>query len=66
MRTPYNNGKIKMGIYHQSPRYVEQDGDMLTLQDCLIGDPKAIKRKRLARRVYFALLIVIAIAIALT
>ena len=30
--TPYDNGKIKMGIYYQKPKYVEYDSDMLEIQ----------------------------------
>lgn len=64
MRTPYNTGKIKMGIYHQTPKYIEQDNDMLTLQSCLIHDPKILRKKRLEKLFYtifvvFTILVVI-------
>ena len=42
--TPYDNGKVKMGIYYQKPKYVEEDRDMLNLQTYLIGDPVKLKR----------------------
>ena len=41
--TPYDNGKIKMGIYYQKPKYVEMDGDMLEVQKWLIGDPEKLR-----------------------
>ena len=42
--TPYDNGKVKMGIYYQKPKYVEEDRDMLNLQTYLIGDPVKLRR----------------------
>ena len=65
MTIPFNNGKIKMGIYHQHPKYVEQDSDMLALQGCLIGDAKAIRRRRIANRIYVALLVFILLIVVL-
>jgi hypothetical protein len=44
MRTPpYDNGKIKMGIYYQPPKYVEQDRDMLEIQKWMIGNPDRLR-----------------------
>lgn len=43
--TPLDNGKIKMGIYYQKPKYVEQDSDMLYIQKWLIGDPDKLRRE---------------------
>lgn len=45
MRTPYDNGKIKMGIYYEPPKYVEYDTDMLEIQKWLIGDPYKIRQE---------------------
>lgn len=42
--TPFDNGKVKMGIYYEKPKYVEEDRDMLNLQTYLIGDPKILAR----------------------
>jgi len=42
--TPFDNGKIKMGIYYEKPKYVEEDRDMLNLQTYLIGDPVKLRR----------------------
>jgi putative ubiquitin-RnfH superfamily antitoxin RatB of RatAB toxin-antitoxin module len=41
--TPYDNGKVKMGIYYEPPQYVEYDPDMLEIQKWLIGDPKKLR-----------------------
>lgn len=56
MRTPYNNGKIKMGINYQPPKYVEEDSDMIAIQGWFIGDNKAAKRKYWANVAYMTLL----------
>lgn len=45
MRTPYDNGKIKMGIYYEPPKYVEYDRDMLEIQKWMIGDPIKLRRE---------------------
>jgi hypothetical protein len=52
MRTPYNNGKVKIGQYYEPPKYVEEDSDMLTIQGWLIGDKKAARRKFYERVAY--------------
>ena len=63
MRTPFNNGKIKMGIAYEPQQYVETDPDMLFLQSCLIGDP-AIRRKQFYVKLgYWSLLIFIVLII---
>jgi hypothetical protein len=41
--TPYDNGKVKMGIYYELPKYVEYDKDMLEIQKWLIGDPEKLR-----------------------
>jgi putative ubiquitin-RnfH superfamily antitoxin RatB of RatAB toxin-antitoxin module len=40
---PFDNGKIKMGIYYKKPMYVEEDKDMLEIQKWLIGDPDKLR-----------------------
>lgn len=62
MRTPYDTGKVKMGIYYEPPKYVEQDSDMLTIQGWFIGDNKAARRNYWANVTYMA---VLAIAVVL-
>jgi len=49
---PFDNGKIKMGIYYQKPKYVEHDRDMLNLQTYLIGDPVKLKRNYYITRAF--------------
>ena len=62
--TPFDNGKVKMGIYHQPPKYVENDSDMLMLQSYLIQDPKIINFRYWTRVVYYFLVFfVIAVVI---
>ena len=45
MNIPYDTGKVKIGLYYQKPRYVEEDLDMLRLQSYLIYDPARFKRQ---------------------
>ena len=61
---PFDNGKVKMGIYYQKPKYVEYDRDMLNLQTYLIGDPVKLKRNYYITRAFellgvFILLIIL-------
>lgn len=63
---PYDNGKIKMGINYQPPRYVEHDSDMLTLQSYLIEDPKILNFNYWANRVYLFALAFVVLVICLT
>ena len=49
---PYDNGKIKIGIHYQPPKYVERDEDMLTLQSYLIEDPKILNFNYWMNRFY--------------
>jgi hypothetical protein len=62
--TPYDNGKIKMGIYYEPPKYIEYDSDMLEIQKWLIGDPYKLRFEYWANIVYliglcFVLLVLI-------
>ena len=41
--TPYDNGKVKMGIYYEPPKYVEYDPDMLEIQSWMIGNPQKMR-----------------------
>ena len=63
MRTPYDTGKVKIGLYYEPPRYVETDPDMIVIQGWLIGDCKAAKRQRIANISY---MIVLAVAVVLS
>ena len=62
---PFDNGKIKMGINYQRPKYVEQDRDMLNLQTYLIGDPVKLKRDYYITRAFELLGAVILLIILL-
>ena len=63
--TPYDNGKVKMGIYYQKPKYVEEDRDMLNLQTYLIGDPVKLQRELHIRRAFELLAVLILLIILL-
>jgi len=58
MRTPYDTGKVKIGLYYEPPKYVEQDRDMITIQGWLIGDNKEARRNYIANLCYIILLAV--------
>jgi hypothetical protein len=58
MRTPYDTGKVKMGLYYEPPKYVEQDRDMIAIQGWFLGDNKAALRRYYANLSYCALLVV--------
>jgi hypothetical protein len=58
MRTPYDTGKVKIGLYYEPPKYVEQDSDMIAIQGWFIGCNKAAKRERYANIAYWALMVV--------
>lgn len=63
---PYDNGKIKMGINYQPPRYVECDPDMLMIQSYLIQDPKILNFNYWASKAYLFALAFIVLVIWLT
>lgn len=56
MRTPYDTGKVKIGLYYEPPKYVEQDSDMIVIQGWFIGDNKAARRNYWANVAYMTLL----------
>ena len=52
MNIPYTTKSgVKIGIYYQKPRYVEEDLDMLRLQSFLIHDPDRLKRDYWVNRI---------------
>jgi hypothetical protein len=57
MNTPYNTGKVKIGINYRRPLYVESDPDMLQLQSWLIEDPARLRRQYWEKRIYIGCLI---------
>ena len=58
MRTPYDTGKVKIGLYYEPPKYVEQDPDMIAIQGWFIGDNRAARRNYIANLAYIVLLAV--------
>jgi len=57
MRTPYDTGKVKIGLYYEPPRYVESDPDMIAIQGWFIGCNRAARRNYWANVAYMALLV---------
>jgi hypothetical protein len=58
MNTPYNTGKVEIGKYYQKPLNVEQDADMIELQGYLLGKSKTARMDRIAKRLYFGMVVV--------
>jgi hypothetical protein len=58
MNTPYNTGKVQIGKYYQKPLKTEQDADMIELQGYLLGKSKTARIDRIAKRLYFGMVIV--------
>jgi len=57
MNTPYNTGKVEIGKYYQKPLRTEQDADMIELQGYLLGKSKTARMDRIAKRLYFCMVI---------
>jgi hypothetical protein len=57
MNIPYNTGKVQIGKYYQKPLRIEQDDDMIALQGYLLGTSRAARIERIAKRIYFALVV---------
>ena len=57
MNTPYNTGKVQIGKYYQKPLNVEQDDDMIELQGYLLGKSKTARMERIAKRLYFGMIV---------
>ena len=58
MRTPYDNGKVKMGSNYHPDMRPPIDDDMLLLQTALIGDSAAIRRERLTWAIYWTVVVI--------
>jgi len=65
MRVPYDNGKIKIGIYYEPPKYVEQDPDMLEIQKWMIGDPVKLRREYYTNLAFHILTGIVALIVVL-
>ena len=47
MKTPYNTGKVLIGLLYQRPAPIDNDPDMQRLQTALIGrDPRLVDNQR--------------------
>jgi hypothetical protein len=56
MNIPYRTKSgVKIGVYYQKPKYIEEDMDMLRLQSFLIHDPDRLKRDYWVNRVLIGL-----------
>jgi hypothetical protein len=64
MNTPYNTGKVEIGKYYQKPLNVEQDEDMILLQGYLLGKSKTARMDRIAKRLYFGMVVLAAVLLA--
>ena len=58
MNTPYNTGKVEIGKYYQKPLRTEQDPDMIELQGYLLGKSKTARMERIAKRLYYGMVVV--------
>lgn len=68
MKTPYNNGKVKIGSAWYlnklvNPPYIEHDEDMLELQSYLIQDPRILNKEYWAKRIYVGILLFVCVII---
>lgn len=68
MKTPYNNGKVKIGSAWYlnklvNPPYIEHDEDMLELQSYLIQDPRILNKEYWAKRIYIGILLFVCVII---
>ena len=66
MNTPYNTGKVQIGKYYQKPLRVEQDDDMIVLQGYLLGKSKTARMERMAKRIYYGMVVVCVVAMIFT
>jgi hypothetical protein len=66
MNTPYNTGKVEIGKYYQKPLRIEQDDDMIVLQGYLLGKSKTARMERMAKRIYYGMVVVCVVAMIFT
>jgi len=64
MNTPYNTGKVEIGKYYQKPLRTEQDADMIELQGYLLGKSKVARMDRIAKRLYFGMVVALILLLA--
>lgn len=58
MRTPYDTGKVKIGLYYEPPKYVESDPDMIAIQGWFLGHNKYARREKLATVIFYWVLVI--------
>jgi len=51
--TPYDTGKVKIGINYQPKPYIEIDKDMLYLQEMLIRKTKKFSWRELIKHLFW-------------
>ncbi len=51
--TPYDTGKVKIGIHYQPKQYIESDKDMLYLQEMLIRKAKKFSWRELIKHLFW-------------
>ena len=66
MNTPYNTGKVEIGKYYQKPLRTEQDADMIELQGYLLGKSRTARMERIAKRIYYGMVVVCVVAMIFT
>jgi hypothetical protein len=66
MNTPYNTGKVQIGKYYQKPLRTEQDDDMIVLQGYLLGKSRTARMERIAKRIYYGMVVVCVVAMIFT
>jgi hypothetical protein len=66
MNTPYNTGKVEIGKYYQKPLRTEQDDDMIVLQGYLLGKSRTARMERMAKRIYYGMVVVCVVAMIFT
>lgn len=64
-RTPYNTGKVKIGLAYEPPRQAELTRDELHIQSALLGlhDNTQMQRDKLAWGVIFFLAILLLVVV---
>ena len=56
MNTPYDNGKVKIGIYYQKPLKCEMSRDMELIQGALLGDNSRLFARKVLNILYLIVL----------
>jgi len=57
MNTPYDTGKVKIGIYYQKPLKCEMSKDMELIQGALLGDNSRLFQRKVLNISYIIVLL---------